>query len=276
MKITYLAILILTFTSAPLMGHGDLHERIQFVTQEIEKNPSDFELFLQRGSLFLQHQSYRRAIRDFRHCISNGHRTPRHYYLLAKARFELGHYKKCVRHLLKSQTSADLGGGACYLLTRSFEHLGQLDEAAFWLHAYIENAPFVRPEHFLAKANLLHLQGKHHEKIDCLEGAIKQFGYLPGLVDKLSVFYQQTGRLENAVKLQTKILNQNTRKEFALFIRAQLYHEMGDLISVRADLLQVIKEIGKLPLHIQRQKSVVELKENSQAMLFQMENYAFE
>src|SRR2546425_322994 len=50
-------------------AHGDLHERIQALSQSIQANPTNAELFLRRGELQRLHGEPRLAIADFKRAL---------------------------------------------------------------------------------------------------------------------------------------------------------------------------------------------------------------
>src|ERR1043165_4598850 len=59
----FILLLLLTVTSR-LAAHGDLHERIEAVTQKILTNPSDPDFLLQRADLHRQHEEFDAALTD--------------------------------------------------------------------------------------------------------------------------------------------------------------------------------------------------------------------
>jgi predicted Zn-dependent protease len=48
----------------PASGHGDLHERIEELSERLAATPNDVELLLRRGDLYRQHKDYAAALRD--------------------------------------------------------------------------------------------------------------------------------------------------------------------------------------------------------------------
>ena len=65
--------LILIFSFSRLwLPHGDLHLRIEDLTQHIRSHPDSLELYVKRGELYIQHEEYQLAEHDFQFCIHNG------------------------------------------------------------------------------------------------------------------------------------------------------------------------------------------------------------
>ena len=254
-------VILLLVISTQGMAHGDLHQRINLVTAAIEKSPNNPALFFQRGSLHLQHQSYKKAIQDFRRSIKKGGANARQYYGIAKARFELGQFHRCIKQLSKILHRDAGNTNVYYLLSQSFEQIGKFDQAAHWAGKYFDVAILKRPDHYLALAHAHGLENRYDMEIHWLEMAIQQFGHLPSIVKSLLNAYKKSSQLDLAIKLQSEVIAKQKRKEFALFERVKLYQLAEDYQAARTDLLEMGKEIDKLPSHIQGQKSILELKE---------------
>src|SRR5690349_19345992 len=95
------------FAPTSLYAHGDLNERIQVLTQAIQTNGANPELFLQRGELQWLHGQPQLAVDDFKRALD----------------------------LNPTLSAARLG------LARSFLDLGKADEARTLLHIYLEAHP---------------------------------------------------------------------------------------------------------------------------------------
>src|SRR6188474_1257530 len=54
-----------------LLPHGDLDQRILEKTNQIAMHPFDYELYMVRGELYVQHEEYRKAIGDFSYCLNH-------------------------------------------------------------------------------------------------------------------------------------------------------------------------------------------------------------
>lgn len=251
-------------------AHGDLHERIQLVTANIDRFPEDIDLYYQRGVLYLEHENYRAAIKDFRHCYKKGQVTARHYYALARAHYLSRNYRKCIKLLDLSMTIQLPDSKVFHLLSQAYEKRGVFDDAHFWAQKNLDEAKLQRPDHYLALAHIYELKYQKNQKVDILKRGIERFGLLPSLTSQLLQILVEQGDIHQAIQWQNKIVNSQARREFALFDRAELYLLIDNLPKAIIDLQQVQSMVNGLPKHIQNSEAVVKLLEKTGSHLQQI------
>ncbi|MGH8533350.1 MAG: tetratricopeptide repeat protein [Gammaproteobacteria bacterium] len=60
-----LSVAISMSSSLPVLAHGDTHERIESLTEQLNQEPSNAQLYLERGVLYREHRNWRAALEDF-------------------------------------------------------------------------------------------------------------------------------------------------------------------------------------------------------------------
>ena len=84
-----LLIFFLFASNIAVHAHGDLHERILKVTEEIKKNSDSAFLYFKRGKLFYQHNDFKRSLKDLKRSDKLGYENNEQYFLFAKNYFKL-------------------------------------------------------------------------------------------------------------------------------------------------------------------------------------------
>ena len=147
---------------------------------------------------------------------------------------------------------------------------GRYDDALFWAQKNLEEAIFLRPDHYLDLARIYRLQNLKNLAGETLIEAINKFGILPSLTSQLLQILVETGGIDQAIQWQNKIVSSQKRREFALFDRARLYILAGNIGKAINDLRQAQSGIGNLPAHIQNSEAVVQLIQKTGALLQQI------
>ena len=96
-----LLLLFLFLSVGTVYAHGDLHERILKVTEEIEKNPDSAFLYYKRSDLYYQHDTFKKSLKDLKKSGRLGYKNSQQYLLLAKVYFKLKNYNSGLRHVGK-------------------------------------------------------------------------------------------------------------------------------------------------------------------------------
>ncbi|MGH8603539.1 MAG: hypothetical protein ACREXR_12430, partial [Gammaproteobacteria bacterium] len=60
-----LSVAISMSSPLPVLAHGDTHERIESLTEQLNQETSNAQLYLERGVLYREHRNWRAALEDF-------------------------------------------------------------------------------------------------------------------------------------------------------------------------------------------------------------------
>jgi tetratricopeptide (TPR) repeat protein len=246
-----------------MSGHGDYHTRVSLFNHQLKLYPDSIELLQARGELHLSHEKYRLAIKDLKEYQYLAGKSQRLSYSLAKAFYHLGSYEKCARYLQEITTVAYFDLKSYSLIAQYFTAIKDYENAVIYYQMIIDSAVFKRPEFYLDLAGIYEKANLVEEQIRVLNQAVRHLGYLPVIYTKLVEVYAKNGEYSQAIAWQNRIVEQNDRKEFALYRRAQLYKNQGDFTSYTNDLLLVMNYIEQLPPSARNKMSSRQLYQNS-------------
>lgn len=209
-----------------VFAHGDLHERIQKVTKQIKVYPDSAYLYVKRGKLYYQHESYKKSIDDLKKSNELGYTSIEQGLLFAKAYMQLDHYSKALKYtdaiLLVSPQNvrAYKLKGDIYFIQKEFE------ESAKCFQEVINNAAQVMPENYIDIALAWEATsseiGYNKAQVVLMEG-INRLGQLISLYNQLLELYITHNDYQNAINLQLQIIDFSQRKEFGYFKLSELY-----------------------------------------------------
>lgn len=245
--------------------HGDLHERIQKLSSEIEIYSDSSDLYLTRGSLFYQHEKYDESIQDLKKCLKLDHNSSHLNLALAKTHLKLEQPKIALKYLNKTLKTDPFNVLALRWKGKSLLQLNQFDKAAENFEAVIEHADKTFTENYI-EASFAWQQDDNIASFDkavaIFEKGIQDLGPLLMFYNKLVSLHAEAGKYENAIKYQNAIISLSNRKERSYYQRAMIYMEQGDSSAARADLIQSKQEIEKLPQRIKVNNATKILIEN--------------
>ena len=254
---------LIFLNNVEVLGHGDLHTRIDELTTKIQQHPDDLELYAQRGFLRLEHEEYQLAASDFRRCWKSEWQDDRLTYAAALTDFYLGRFKRSTRKLALVK-GPDFQQNRLKLLGKINYARGRYRQAATDWEVAMRLCLNPRPDDFLNIAKAWEAADQPDQVVAILKDGISRWGYLPAFCQALDKSYRNQGKLRQAIDLQSKIILQSNRKEFALFRRAELYSKLEAWQEANEDLQKVTSIIGELKDH---QRSRVALQR-----LIQMSN----
>ncbi len=252
-------LIILLGLSEFAWSHGDLHQRILEVSKKIEKNPDDFQLYQERGELYLKHQDHRHAIRDLRIYLKIDGPSNRLNYGLALAYFGIDRPRKTIRLLSSMVTEIHRDPKIYRLLARAYLALGNNEKSAKYFQKVLDHAIRPRPENYLELAAVYGLFHDHQEERLTLKKGISRLGLVPSLTQHLLNLYVKENQFNEAISLQTKIIEASLRREYALVDRAKIYQAMALFVEAASDLKQAQDAIKSRPSHVQSRSASLAL-----------------
>src|SRR5688572_25560507 len=250
-------------------AHGDLHEQIRAVTDQIAKDPKNSELYLKRGELHRAHQEWDDAQADYDHALALNPGLTVVDFTRGRMFLEANwpHSAKiCLDRFLRKHTNHVEGFTA---RARTLVKLEKPLDAARDFTTAISFAPTGRPELYIERAQALASAGdKHYE--EALRGLDEGIGRLGPLVTiqlhaidlelKRKQFDPALGRLE-------KIAAQSPRKETWLARRGEILQQAGRRDEARAAYEQALKALDTLPPARRNVPAMTELERRIKAAI---------
>jgi len=255
--------------------HGDLDQRILEKTKEIELNPLDPQLYLERGELYVLHEEFSSAKTDFSFCIHHDLVNARVMLGMSKSFYSLNAADSALLFINQALDIEPYHLPAIELKGKILARLDRYCEAAESMTALLALADHPSPVLFLdASRDMAACEspGSKERAIEVIKDGLKKLGMIHSLQKDLVFLFQQSGRYEDAIQVQSSIIEQAQFKSKPYFERAQLYIEMQLPEKAKEDLLKAISSIEILPVQKRNIPSIEKLYSEITTLLHQLEN----
>lgn len=259
-------IILLTFVCSllpKLHAHGDLHERIVAKTTEIETYPDSAFLYIYRGELHFQHESYEESIADYETAYALGYDDHRLDIDFAKTYDRLEEYELALTYL--SKVLDDIPNHVIALRTQGkvLYNKGDYEKAAQSFEGVIAHAADLFTENYMEASRAWEACGSAfcmQKSVEALLNGKADLGNLFVFNHRLVSLYKSMEDYEQAIAYQDIIIESANRKERPLFERALINMEAGNLKAAKADLELARAAIYKLPIRLQHIMATKNLK----------------
>ena len=221
-------------TVAPAHAHGDFHTLITAASQEIEKDPTNPELYLRRGELYRLHQLFDSAQKDIDTAETLGPGLPGLDLARARLLLDLAWPLSARAHLDRYLEKVPNHTEAFTLRSRAWARLGQPLYAAEDLARAIAVTPEGAPDLYIERARALAEAGsdQFEAALQGLDEGMKRMGPLvtlqltaidlelrrmnhDGALSRIDVVMQRSPRKESWLARKGEILLQAGRPEEA-------------------------------------------------------------
>lgn len=240
----FLAVLV---PASVALGHGDVHERIAELTEEIEQHPGDAALYVRRGSLRALDESWAQALADFESASRVDPGSPSIDFLKAKVLVELQENERAVA-ILDSFLSRELEHADGYLIrARAHVAQGHIDEGTDDYSRAIALFERPAPRYYLERARALIDAGRIDEALVSLRQAVVDLGPLASLVELAVTEEEKRGHYEEALRW-TDLLSPTLRHSPRWrAIAGNLAHELGQASRAEHEYREGLAAIDALP-----------------------------
>lgn len=268
-RIIFAALVFAAIFPLHVAAHGDLHEQIRAVTEQIAKDPKNSELYLKRGELHRAHQEWDDAQADYDHALALNSGLTVIDFTRGRMFLEANwpHSAKiCLDRFLRKHTNHVEGFTA---RARSLVKLEKPLDAARDFTTAIQFAPTGRPELYIERSQALVSAGdKHYE--EALRGLDEGIGRLGPLVTiQLHAIDLELKRkqFDAALNRLEKIASQSPRKETWLARRGEILQQAGRREEARAAYEQALKALDSLPSARRNVPAMTELERRIKAAI---------
>ena len=256
---------------APLLAraHGDLHDQITAVTDQIRQDPHNGMLFLKRGELYRVHGDWDAARADYDLVKEFAPEFAAVDFYRGRMMLEAGQPKAarhCLDRFLKSQPNhAD----ALIARARVCMKLGEDVAAADDFTRAIACLPEPKPDYYLERAQALTSAGDLHmaDALRGLDEGIKKLG--PLVVLQLRAIDLELLRKNYAGALERleRILAQSPRRETWLARKGDILEQAGRTQEAREAFAAALKDIESLPPKHRQTRTIVALESRLRSAL---------
>lgn len=192
------------FTAATpqALGHGDLHERILTLTQQIQANSPNAELWLQRADLGRQHGDFIRATADAAEAARLNPDWPAAVLERARIQFDAGQFTAAVESATACLRLDRANPDALVIRARGRAQLGLLAGAVADYNGVLAptNGPRPLPDLYLERARAQAALGKFTAAVLGLEEGMARIGETPSLALPALEYERASGDFTAALK----------------------------------------------------------------------------
>lgn len=260
---TYLLILFPFFLTAAL-AHGDLDGRILSTTEAILEEPQNDSLYTSRGTLYFQHQEYMKSIRDFEKVESLIGPNSVVYMSYAKAWHQLSKYQFALENIDLALKINPKNSVAYRLKGEVYFDMREYEKSADNYALCLEHTEKLITESFLEVAIALDSVDTSEslkKSIDVLQEGRTRLADLEIFKKMIVDQHVKLNNYDQAIKMQTQLIEASNRKERHYFKRAKLYILAQDISKAKEDIKMAYDAIGSLPHRYIRSKPIDALRE---------------
>ena len=256
--------ILLIICSLNLCAHGDLDKRITALSDLIMQFPDSAALYQSRGRLYLQHEEFELSLDDLEQAIQLGYYNINLLLDKAEAHFELKENTRGLKLLDQVLNISPHHIEALKMKGRVYMGKKKYKAAARCFESVIDNANELFPQNFIEAAsawqNVNSKKGKKKAK-SLLNLCLESIGPFLSIYNQLLDLALLDNDYNEAIKYQTKILEQSKRKEFGYYRRAVIHIEYMDYEKAIQDLNHAKKEIQSLKFKYQQLPAIKKLSE---------------
>jgi tetratricopeptide (TPR) repeat protein len=247
-------------------AHGDLHEQIQIVSQEIATAPSAL-LYLKRGGLFHDHEEYAPALADYDRAERLDPSLEAIWFARGRTFFKSGQLAKARAALDTYLTRKPRHAGAFLLRARVLSGLTHYREAVRDFDQNLSLTPQPLPECFLERAEALVAMDEKRVALESLDEGIHRLGNLVTLQNAAIAIELALGRNNAALARVDRVLADLQRKETWLVRRGEILEAAGRHDEARQAFADALRSIDRLPAHHRDTKATRDLQARLQLKL---------
>jgi len=257
------------------LSHGDVDQRILEKTNQLALHPLDPQLHMERGELYLIHEEYQNALSDFSFCVDHDFKNVRVYMGMSKSYLYLDNPNDALILVEKALTLDPYQLTTLELKATILSQLGRDCDAAITMELLLTTTTNPSPILFLETSSYLEScnePGSALKAIQVLEDGINRLGEINVLQKRLVTLYMRSKQFDEAIRVQTSVIENSKLKIRPYFERAQMYVELQSEDLAKEDLTTALSLMDELPDHKKNISSLATLKIEMTTLLIELEN----
>lgn len=244
-------------------AHGDLHERIIEVTDEIKITPDSAFLYFKRGKLFFEHKDFDKAIDDIDMANDLGFEDLQCDLILAKSYKGILNYRDALTYLDKVNTKSP--NNVIALKERASIYFDQqkFEESALNYEKVIDHVIKRTPQNYLSAYKAWREVNSYYgdqKATEILDKGIDDLGELFSLLHEHQKFCIAKNDYKSALAIQEKLIQTSDRKEMAYYEAAQFAGRSGGDQKKAFYLKKSLDAVHQLPPRKQQFTAIMDLK----------------
>lgn len=242
-------------------AHQDLFWQIEALTRQIQRDPGNAQLHLERGRTALRNGDLHQADLDFDTAESLDRTDPSVHWHRAELLAQWDEPEACVLSLDRFLSAEPRHVPALLLRARCLAELHRDEEALQDFEAAGALKRFQSPTPFLDHAALLAARDRIPEAIRVLDEGIHQLGPAITLMVRAVELEENAGQYDAALARLEPLLLASPRKENWLFLQGRLHQRAGRESRAARCYTAALAEIDALPEHLRETPTTTVLRE---------------
>jgi tetratricopeptide (TPR) repeat protein len=246
-KVTSLLALACCFAVVAAFAHGDLHPRINELTAEITRTPTNASLYFQRADLYRLDGDFTNALADLNQVARLDRSLKRVDFMRGQVQLDANQPQAALTPLNRYLADKPPDMEAYTVRARVLAKLGRHSGAIEDFTTAIGLSSTANPELFIERATAWRALGKPEEAIRGLDEGIRRLGpivtlQLPAVDAELAL-----KRTDAALARIDTVMARLQRKETWLVRRAEILRAAGREEEARKNYHGALEAIGRLP-----------------------------
>lgn len=239
-------------------GHGDLDKRIKEISIKILQDPTNTDLFLNRGELYFQHEDYELSVKDFKVCEERDLISDRLNLNFSRSYRELQNYTDAEKYVNKILVKNPIHVLALKVKANIAFDQEEFEYSADLFRQVIEHVDKPHVDNYFEACQALENCGTKEcmqEAIALVEEGVEDLGELMVLLDRGVSISLRLKDFAKAHVFQNKIIENASRKERTYYKKAMLFLEQGDNIKAKKNFQNAYTAFNNLPERIKKNKA---------------------
>lgn len=246
-----IATILLLQSYVLMFGHGEVHERIVLVSEEINAAPNNADLYIKRANLYLEDGDFNEVILDINKAKSlAGKNFPPTKMLNAQMYFKLQSNEVALKHINEFLALEEMHVLGLLTKAKILVELDKREEAIECYKLAIENTSTLLPENFIDLINTMVDDLQYKEALQYCELAQLKFGQLLIFDLKSIEIAKLLEDYEFVLSKLDNIIDGQTRKERWYVKKAEVYIAKGESSYALENLNLAIESLKILPSRI--------------------------
>lgn len=265
-------IALILLSTRPVLAHGSYHERIDYLTGEIKKNPSDPLLHFELADLLGQDGNVPLALENLDRVDALAPGEFLTDFLRGQVWLQAGEFARAKEALDRQLVSHPGNPRSLLLRARAEQKLGQDQVSLADYREALKRTPSPEPDLFQEVADTLANHGYEKEAAQVLSGGIEKLGKIPSLVLRAIDLEIKTKNFDAALKRIEDARQSAPRPEPWMARRAAVLAQAGHIEESRTAWKELEKHLASLPDQERTSHAMTNLAEETRQALASLDS----
>lgn len=244
-------------------SHGNLHDLIEQVTEQIREDGSRVDLLLLRAKYYRLHGNFPAALNDLARAEALEPDSANVHCQRARVYLDQGRYQDCITSIASCLKLQPDFGGAFRVRAQAYRKMGRFDRAEQDFSRAIRARP--EPDVYRARGECLLVLGNLDEAVRNYEDGLKRLGNPISLLAYLVDALVAARRHEEALARVDALLKRHPQLDAWRMRRAEILEKAGRPKEAAAEYRRLVKRIDERPPRIRARTTLRNLRRQASA-----------